>query len=98
VHGQEDIVVAKFLEACNVNTVSLERLDENRMLRWQIDIGPNVPNKYIDIYGFRLTKRFYRRAEPKLYTPRISEDAMATAKPVRKKRFQYERIKSARGK
>jgi hypothetical protein len=89
VHGEKDVVVTKFLKTCNVDTISLERFNENGMLRRQIDVGTNVPNKYVNIPGFSM--RFFR-AEPKLYTSRIGKDAPTVTRPESKELCQIKTI------
>ena len=82
-HGQEDIVVTKFLKTCNVNTISLERFNKNGMMRWQVDVGADIPHKNVKIFCFGLTMRI-KRAKP----TSLVEDFSTTTKPSENELFQ----------
>jgi hypothetical protein len=51
-HGQEDVIVAEFLDACDVDIVQFNGLDEKRVMWWQVDICADVPNENVDSFHF----------------------------------------------
>ena len=87
VHGQKDITIAKFLEACNVNTMCLKSFNKNSMLRRQVNISPNIPDEDVDVLRFRLTERINRA----MSVSRNKEQSCATIYPSKKKLFQRRR-------
>jgi hypothetical protein len=83
-HGQEDIIVAKFLKTCYVNTVSLERFNKNGMMRWQVNVGSDIPHKDVKIFCFGLTMRI-KWAEP---TSSVRKNTLPTTNPSKNEFFQ----------
>ncbi len=84
VHGQEDVAIAKFLETCDVDTMSLKSFNKNSMLRWQVNISPNIPDEDVDVLRFRLTERINRAVS----VSRSKKQRFATIYPSKKKLFQ----------
>ena len=75
--GQEDIVVAKFLQASDINTIRLKRLYKDGVLGFKVYVGANIP--YKDIDGFCIGAK-NRRKRSREASAAIA-NAVAEAKP-----------------
>jgi hypothetical protein len=89
VHGKKNVIITKFLKTCNVYTISLERFNKNGMLGWKVNVGPNVPNKHVNTFGFLIE---FDRTKPKMYTSRIGKDALTVTRPESKELCQIKTI------